>query len=52
MMIPVEKGSGSTPRWGWNGETDFEKVTLSPSIWHHCKSEAHFFIRGGEIQFA
>lgn len=36
--------------WDWNGETDFEKVTLTPSIFHHCASEAHFFITDGEIK--
>ena len=50
LMIPVEKGSGHSPRWGWNGETDFDKVTLSPSIWFHCKSDPHFFIRSGVIE--
>lgn len=38
--------------WLWNGERDFDKLTLSPSIWHHCKSDPHFFIREGEIVFA
>lgn len=54
LMVPVEKGLGqhSPPRWGWNGEIDFEKVTLTPSIYHHCKGDAHFFITDGEIKFA
>lgn len=53
MLLPVtlSKESGSTG-WGWNGEEDFEKVTLTPSIWHHCKSDPHFFVTNGEIVFA
>lgn len=50
IMIPV--GEHGTKIWSWNGEVDFEKVTLSPSIWHHCESDPHFFIQNGEIIFA
>ena len=53
MLLPVTlHRSDASAGWGWNGEEDFEKVTLTPSIWHHCKSDPHFFIRDGEIQFA
>ena len=48
IMIPVGDQSNA---WKREGET-FEGLTLSPSIFHHCKSEAHFFIRNGEIQMA
>ena len=48
INIPV---SGANA-WRWNGETDFDKVTLAPSIWHHCKSDPHFFIREGKVIFA
>lgn len=51
IMIPVTtKREGPGSGWGWNGETDFDKVTLTPSIWHHCKSDPHFFITDGEVK--
>lgn len=49
IMIPTKQTADGGKPWGWNGETDFEKVTLTPSIFHHCKSEAHFFITDGAI---
>ena len=53
IVLPIENaGLPSKPRWGWNGELDFKKVTLTPSILHHCKSDAHFFIRDGKIIMA
>ena len=52
IMIPTKVTVDSPKPWGWNGETDFENVTITPSIWHHCESDPHFFIRDGEIQFA
>lgn len=52
IMIPTKVTAENDHAWGWNGETDFEKVTISPSIWHHCDSDPHFFIRNGEIQMA
>lgn len=48
IIIPLT----SDGHWGWNGEEDFDKLTITPSIWHHCKSDPHFFIRAGQIQFA
>lgn len=52
IAIPIDRVGSHGKCWGWNGEHDFEKVTLTPSIWHHCKSDPHFFIREGEIIFA
>ena len=52
ISIPVATGDKKPSVWQWNGEKDFEKVTISPSIFHHCKSEAHFFIRDGSIIMA
>lgn len=54
-MIPIKGQVDSVLvpiSWEWNGETDFDKITLTPSIAHHCASEAHFFITNGEIIFA
>ena len=39
------------PVWDLTGD-NFETLTISPSIFHHCKSEAHFFIRNGNIEMA
>ena len=50
ISIPIKVTEHETHPWGWNGETDFDKVTLTPSIWHHCKSDPHFFIRDGRIE--
>lgn len=56
IMIPIKPHGdaelGSSTGWDWNGETDFEKVTINPSIFHHCESEAHFWIRDGAIVMA
>lgn len=52
IMLPIVNGPQVVGRWGWNGEEDFEKMTITPSIFHHCESEAHFFITRGEIVFA
>jgi hypothetical protein len=53
IILPIEHTmSPGKPRWGWNGETDFEKLTLTPSIWHHCKTNPHFWVRDGEIVMA
>ncbi len=37
--------------WKVAGE-DFETLTVTPSIWHHCEKDPHFFITNGEIVFA
>jgi Family of unknown function (DUF6527) len=37
--------------WDLDGR-DFATLTISPSIWHHCSENPHFFIRKGEIQYA
>ena len=52
IQIPVIKGepnSQGTHSWGWNGETDFEKITLHPSI--NCQGHWHGFVKSGEITF-
>lgn len=33
--------------WGWNGETDFEKLTLTPSVDYHEHWHGH--ITAGEV---
>lgn len=52
IMLPIQRGLHDGACWNWNGETDFDKMTITPSIFHHCKSEAHFFVTNGEIIFA
>jgi hypothetical protein len=53
IMLPVTTHrDGAGKGWGWNGENDFEKVTLTPSVWHHCESDPHFFVTDGEIRMA
>ena len=37
----------------WKVEGDsFETLTITPSIWHHCEKDPHFFVRNGEIVYA
>lgn len=50
IMIPVKQVEGGPKPWSWNGEKNFEKITITPSIWHHCKTDPHFFITEGEIK--
>lgn len=50
IMIPTKVTQHEQKPWNWNGETDFEKVTITPSIWHHCPSDPHFFITDGEVK--
>lgn len=47
INIPVKPQADSG--WQSNGVGDFENLTLTPSIWHHCKSDPHFFITDGNI---
>lgn len=47
ILLPVTN-PGS---WQAMGE-NFNELTITPSIWHHCKKDPHFFITNGEIVFA
>lgn len=50
MSIPF---IGHTYDHGWNASgTSISDLTLTPSIWHHCESDPHFFITAGEIVMA
>ena len=49
IQIPVKPRENG---WDSNGETAFEKLSIMPSIWHHCESDPHFFITEGEIKMA
>lgn len=50
LSIPVTpRVNESNAVWDMSGE-DFDTLTISPSVFHHCKSEAHFFIQNGEIK--
>lgn len=49
VMLPISPEPGTN--WDAMGDT-FDNLTLSPSIWHHCEKNPHFFIRNGEIQYA
>lgn len=44
---------GHTYDHGWNASgNDVTDLTLTPSIWHHCESDPHFFITAGAIVMA
>jgi hypothetical protein len=50
LCIPKSPGvADNGAKWDISSD-DFATLTVSPSIFHHCKSEAHFFVRDGEIQ--
>lgn len=52
MQMPLKVGAGSDEklnyRWGWNGERDMEKVTITPSIL--LKGHWHGFVTDGEVR--
>lgn len=48
INIPVKESSD----WHINGADSFDNLTITPSIWHHCKEDPHFFITNGEIVYA
>lgn len=35
--------------WESNKEEDFNKLTVTPSVWLHCESDPHFYINDGKI---
>ena len=48
VRIKIAPGPHTTPRvWGWNGERDFEKLTVTPSI--DMKGHWHGFVTNGEV---
>jgi Family of unknown function (DUF6527) len=46
ITLPINTKDG----WKIHGDDNFETLTITPSIWHHCEKEPHFFITKGEIQ--
>jgi hypothetical protein len=51
IMIPVSAEHTPGEAWGMMGDTKtFKDLTLTPSVWHHCKSDPHFFVKNGEIE--
>ena len=50
IRLPFKKGQGSSSPavWGWNGETDLEKVTFTPSV-HILDGHWHGHIQNGEV---
>lgn len=50
IRLPFRKGEGSSSpvTWGWNGETDLEKVTFTPSI-RILDGHWHGHIQNGEV---
>ncbi len=53
IRLPFKLGKASKPpepnAWGWNGETDLEKVTFTPSI-HILDGHWHGHIENGEVK--
>lgn len=48
LEIAVKQGAPEGGHvWGWNGERDFEKVTLTPSI--NFGNHWHGWINNGEV---
>ena len=48
IEIPLHKGETEGSHvWGWNGERDFDKITITPSI--NFEKHWHGFIRNGEV---
>lgn len=46
-------GPGKIYDHGWTATgNDSNDVTLTPSIWHHCQTDPHFFITNGAIVMA
>lgn len=54
LMLPIHPHGdaelGSERGWKWNGAQDFEKVSLTPSVLHHCATKPHFYITDGAIK--
>ncbi len=53
IRLPFRKGKGTSPpervTWGWNGETDLEKVTFTPSV-HILGGHWHGHVTNGEVE--
>lgn len=47
VRVKIAPGPQGPHVWGWNGERDFEKLTLTPSI--HMFDHWHGFITNGEV---
>lgn len=49
ICIKIARGPkpDATRVWGWNGETDFEKLTIEPSI--NYANHWHGYVQGGQI---
>lgn len=47
VKIATVQEPGSTHVWTWNGETDFEKLTLTPSL--KAYGHWHGHITNGEV---
>jgi len=50
IRLPFTRGKGTSQpvTWGWNGETDLEKVTFTPSV-HILEGHWHGHIQNGEV---
>jgi len=50
-LISIPVGDNHVPGRAWGMDTkDFNTMNITPSIWHHCESDPHFFIRSGNIE--
>lgn len=47
VHIKIAPGCARPGVWGWNGERDFEKLTVTPSIDMH--GHWHGFVTNGEV---
>jgi hypothetical protein len=47
VRVKIAPGPQGTHVWGWNGERDFEKLTLTPSIDMHGHWHGH--VTNGEV---
>jgi hypothetical protein len=50
ISLPIHTGTSAD--WKIESGDTFTNATISPSIWHHCNEDPHFFIRNGEIVYA
>lgn len=49
VFVRVGPDRGVQSEWSWNGETDFERVTLQPSL--NDPTHWHGHVTNGEITF-
>lgn len=47
VRIKIALGPQGSHVWGWNGERDFEKLTITPSVDYH--GHWHGFVTNGEV---